>query len=193
MLQLLLAWFLYFAFHSLLASSTVKARVAKNSISAYRFYRLAYSLTATIGLLALSYLSLQVQTPRLFQQPVLTGIGFFALLAGALLQLVAIRSFNLKAFIGIEPTPLPHQASAQPLIVTGMYRYVRHPLYFGVFCIAIGLVLAFPYQHVLGLSLLTILYLFVGSYWEEKKLIQEFGSAYLEYRKKVKGIVPFVV
>ena len=193
MFKLFLFWLIYYGFHSFLASSAVKAWVAKANKGVYRYYRLGYSLSAILGLIALAYFTLLFQSPRLFQHSVLTGIGFVLIVFGLLIQLVAIQLFNLKAFIGIEPTPLPYEASAQPLIVTGMYRFVRHPLYFGVFCMAVGLIFAFPFLHIIGLSALTIAYLFVGSYWEEKKLILEFGSAYEEYRKKVKGIVPFVV
>ncbi|MBX7182061.1 MAG: isoprenylcysteine carboxylmethyltransferase family protein [Bacteroidia bacterium] len=193
MLTFFLAWIGYYGFHSLLASTELKLRIARFSARFYRYYRLVYSISALLVLGILANFSWKVQSPILFQQKLVTACGFVLLGIGALVQVMAIRSFNLRVFMGLDSTPLPNQVSLQPLIVDGMYKYVRHPLYFGVLCMALGILFVFPYQHVLGFSLITILYLFIGSYWEEKKLIQEFGSSYVLYKSRVKGIIPFLV
>lgn len=36
------------------------------------------------------------------------------------------------------------------------------------------------------------LYIAIGLYFEEKDLIRDFGSAYLDYMKQVKRLIPFV-
>jgi protein-S-isoprenylcysteine O-methyltransferase Ste14 len=76
------------------------------------------------------------------------------------------------------------------LITTGPYRYVRHPMYLGVFTYTIGLMM-------ISLDVLVIL-LFAFTIWvnyrriprEEQMLIQEFGDEYLEYIKRSGRLLP---
>jgi len=76
------------------------------------------------------------------------------------------------------------------LITTGPYRYVRHPMYLGVFTYTIGLMM-------ISLDVLVILF-FAFTIWvnyrriprEEQMLIQEFGDEYLEYIKRSGRLLP---
>ena len=76
------------------------------------------------------------------------------------------------------------------LITTGPYRYVRHPMYLGIFIYTLGLMM-------ISLDVLVIL-LFAFSIWvnyrriprEEEMLIQEFGHEYLEYIKRSGRLLP---
>ena len=76
------------------------------------------------------------------------------------------------------------------LITTGPYKYVRHPMYLGIFIYTIGLMM-------ISLDLLVILF-FAFSIWvnyrripsEEQMLIDEFGDEYLEYIKHSGRLLP---
>jgi protein-S-isoprenylcysteine O-methyltransferase Ste14 len=76
------------------------------------------------------------------------------------------------------------------LITTGPYRYVRHPMYLGIFTYTMGLMM-------ISLDVLVILF-FAFSIWvnyrriprEEQMLIQEFGDEYLEYIKRSGILMP---
>lgn len=78
------------------------------------------------------------------------------------------------------------------LITNGPYRIVRHPIYSGMFwmMIATGLVVG-TWQ---GLAAGAVIFL-LGTLWrvriEEKLLIETFGSAYEEYRRKVPAFIPW--
>jgi protein-S-isoprenylcysteine O-methyltransferase Ste14 len=76
------------------------------------------------------------------------------------------------------------------LITSGPYRYVRHPMYLGIFIYTIGLMM-------ISLDVLVILF-FAFTIWvnyrriprEEEMLIQEFGDEYLEYIKRSGRLLP---
>jgi protein-S-isoprenylcysteine O-methyltransferase Ste14 len=78
------------------------------------------------------------------------------------------------------------------LITNGPYRIVRHPIYSGMFwmMIATGLVVG-CWQ---GLAAGAVIFLF-GTLWrvriEEKLLIETFGSAYEEYKRRVPAFIPW--
>jgi len=78
------------------------------------------------------------------------------------------------------------------LIINGPYKFVRHPMYLG------GIIGAFGLALMRG-SLLAALYSFLLavvlshiSDAEENDLIVRFGKDYLEYRKKVSKLFPYV-
>ena len=73
--------------------------------------------------------------------------------------------------------------------IPGGYKYVRHPLYF-------GLLLAFwstPTMTVTHLvfAAITTVYILVGIQLEERDLVDIHGKAYVEYRHQVPMLVPF--
>lgn len=77
------------------------------------------------------------------------------------------------------------------LVATGLYRWVRNPMYLGLLMILIGEALAFNslalavYVFLLGLGF----HLFV-IYFEEPLLQAKFGEFYSEYRKTVPRWIP---
>ncbi|MGZ3497629.1 MAG: methanethiol S-methyltransferase [Vulcanimicrobiaceae bacterium] len=70
-----------------------------------------------------------------------------------------------------------------------MYRIVRHPL-------MLGLLIAFwtsPIMTVghLLFSLASTAYIVVGTWFEERDLVKEFGNDYITYRAQTPGLIPF--
>jgi len=78
------------------------------------------------------------------------------------------------------------------LVTTGLYHYVRHPLYLG----AIILFLGFPvmFSSILGFltMLLLVPVLIHRIRLEEKMMVEHFGAEYEEYMKHSKKLVPFL-
>ncbi len=89
----------------------------------------------------------------------------------------------------IDPSRHRHRVSDRPVPVSGPYRWVRHPLY----SCAITIVWLFPSMTVnrAALFAVTSLYFYLGSFPEERKLVQEFGQAYQEYQRRVPRLIPF--
>lgn len=79
------------------------------------------------------------------------------------------------------------------LVVTGPYRFVRNPMYTGILvasvgaAIAIGELLAFI---AVGIGVIGV---FMKIRAEEEILLEKFGEKYLQYRSKVKVIIPFIL
>jgi len=81
----------------------------------------------------------------------------------------------------------------EPLVITGPYRYVRHPLYFGVVVMVLGWGLLTAYSFVL-LSTVIIFFWFalVVARFEEIELRALFGQQYKDYSNEVPMMIPFV-
>lgn len=78
------------------------------------------------------------------------------------------------------------------LVQSGPYALVRHPIYTALLLMYLGTALAIgTVGALIGLPI------FFLSFWikfrqEEVVMITHFGDQYVEYRKRVRAIVPFV-
>jgi protein-S-isoprenylcysteine O-methyltransferase Ste14 len=87
-------------------------------------------------------------------------------------------------------TPAPIDAPRK-LVVRGLYRYVRNPMYVGVLTMILGWLLCFPARDLAtyGLVVAAGFHLFVVLY-EEPTLRRRFGPEYDEYRARVGRWLP---
>ena len=77
------------------------------------------------------------------------------------------------------------------LMTRGPYRLCRNPMLLGVFIYYIGLLIyLWSWQVVVFVLYVVIMMIQVGR--EEKRLEEDFGDEYREYKKKTKKIIPFV-
>lgn len=78
------------------------------------------------------------------------------------------------------------------LVVRGPYRHVRHPLYFGVFLLMLGLWLLLDYTLLLFSAIFLLLWFNnVVAPFEEKELRAIFGKQYERYSREVPRMIPF--
>jgi methanethiol S-methyltransferase len=185
---LLLAWLLYFYLHSLLASIAVKQFFTKIfSIKSALAYRVGYNIFALTGLLLLFGLQFMIRSDRLFITSFITDcFAFFIMMPGLVIMIAAIQNYDWKSFIGIT------KEKNYALVIAGMNKYVRHPLYSGTMLFATGFLVWQPYYKNLWLFLLMWVYVSVGIIYEEKKLAKIYGDEYKRYQKKVKKVIPFI-
>jgi protein-S-isoprenylcysteine O-methyltransferase Ste14 len=122
--------------------------------------------------------------PALFPgAPVLGG----ALIAAGLpILLDSFARFALQGF----GTPAP-VAPPSRLVVSGLYRYVRNPMYVAVTALIAGQGLLFGSVTLLeyGAILWAAFFLFVVAY-EEPALGEQFGQEYERYRANVRRWIP---
>ena len=113
-------------------------------------------------------------------------MGLLLVIAGVLVLLHAFARF---VFEGIG-TPAP-VAPTEELVVGGLYRYVRNPMYLAVAAIIFGqgLALRRPVLLVYGLIFGGLVAAFVHWY-EEPTLARTFGQEYEDYRRAVPGWLP---
>jgi protein-S-isoprenylcysteine O-methyltransferase Ste14 len=126
--------------------------------------------------------------------PPLLGLSAFKVL-GVTLVLAGVPmlldSFGRFALQGLG-TPAP-VFPTQHLVVTGLYGYVRNPMYVGVIAVIVGQGLLFGNLRVLEHAAVVGagFCLFVMGY-EEPKLRKTFGEEYLEFCRNVPRWVPRV-
>ena len=181
---LVVGWLVYFLFHSVLASAAVK-RIGEATLgTGYRYYRLVYSIISTVGLLAMLMINGSIEAPY-YMEP--TGwiryTSFVFTAFGVMLIQVSFRQYKLRSFLGFAP-------ERHGLRRDGVLGWIRHPIYSGLILIIIGFFLFIPNFPTLISCLCMLIYLPLGIWLEERKLVKEYGAAYEEYRKEVPSIIP---
>ncbi|HVF60839.1 MAG TPA: isoprenylcysteine carboxylmethyltransferase family protein [Thermoanaerobaculia bacterium] len=113
-------------------------------------------------------------------------LALLPLAAGLAILLRCIWEFGRRG----RGTPAPIDPP-KALVVSGLYRYVRNPMYLGVLLILLGEALFFESRRLLVYAFvwwLTV-HLFVLVY-EEPTLAGSFGGSYTRYRRAVHRWVP---
>lgn len=127
-------------------------------------------------------------------QPPLLGLAFLRFLGAALIVLggtIVLDSFGRFAFQG-GGTPAP-VLPTRHLVVTGLYRHVRNPMYVGVAAAILGQGLLFGNRDTLAYGVLVWLafHLFV-LFYEEPTLRRTFGEEYDSFCRNVRRWIPRV-
>jgi protein-S-isoprenylcysteine O-methyltransferase Ste14 len=119
---------------------------------------------------------------------ILAYLAFPLWMIGGLILLWSFWNF-LKQGRG---TPAPIEPPKE-LVVVGFYRYVRNPMYVGIFLILLGHFLWFKFVWLMIYLIFAflIVHLFVTLY-EEPTLKRKFGAAYDDYLGKVPRWIPRV-
>jgi methanethiol S-methyltransferase len=187
-LLLIFFWVIYYAVHSILASGSVKYFFQKRIKKYFRYYRLSYSIFATITLLLLLYFQYSFESLTLIKSKLLRYFGIlFMVLPGLIIMFISIKKYFLL-LSGVRSifTPVP----ASELKLDGIHQFVRHPLYSGTILFVWGLFFVFPFANNLIAVVLLTLYVFIGISFEEKKLLKEFGKPYELYILNVPMLIP---
>jgi len=181
--------FFYFL-HSFLAANTIKSVFSRIGLSP-NFYRLFYNTVAVLLLGVGIVIYGDAEKSIMLEGNNLTKvIGIIVVLLGILIVISALRNYNLAEFLGTQqlknkPSPNPDQ-----LVTNGLNKRVRHPLYLGTILFLLGVFLLLPNDLLLSFLAITVIYVYVGAYLEEQKLITQFGEDYIEYQKQVPMIFP---
>jgi methanethiol S-methyltransferase len=184
---LVMLWVVYCVLHSVLASTWVKRALRKN-LKNYKWYRLWYTVFAFIFLVVIIYYQIQIRTIELFRPGNLIFIiGIVTSAAGLILMIVCIRKYFMN-LSGLRSLVI--EDFSNELQITGIHKYVRHPLYLGTFMFIWGLFLVIPLLSLLIANVIITVYTLIGIELEEKKLLSEFGENYRLYRQTVPKLIP---
>ena len=77
------------------------------------------------------------------------------------------------------------------LVTTGVYAYVRHPMYLSVLLSMLGVAVIYFTYYEFILFLLLLLTLLVKLFYEER-MWRCYSEEYVKYMKKTKRLIPFV-
>lgn len=183
---LLLALALWGMVHSFLAS-----RFAKDMIPAKMggmdFYRLGYNIFAVISFAPILYLMSTLPNKPVYQATAPWNLVLFGgQLLSILFLLITVLQTDTLSFVGLRQ--LFEKESTGSLVTRGLYRMVRHPLY--TFTLLFIWLTPTMTQNSLTVYIGATVYTLVGAYFEEKKLLQDFGEAYAEYKRRTPMLIP---
>lgn len=182
--------------HSLLAAFNIKEKITVQVGTKIAFYRLFFNISSILIFLAIYALSpkpniiiYDLQFPYdiiIFGFQILGIIGFFW--AGSYI--------DLKEFLGISQIKrylkgtyvLEELDEHQELVVTGPFKYSRHPIYF-YSIIMLGFRPSMDFFYLV-FFICMVIYFYVGAMYEEKNLEKKYGKAYSEYKKHVPRLIP---
>ncbi len=188
---------LYGFIHSILASEKVKKIFRKTFGKLIAFYRLGYNFFALVALYFIWDLAPH-PTLQIYKLP--SPYDYFVLIPQFLSLIGIIWCFKyicFKEFIGLNQIDryLKKEYSDTELDenytlrIEGPYKYSRHPIYF--FSIIFLMFRAEMNLFYLTMFISFTAYFYIGSYYEEKKMVRLFGDDYRNYQKKVPRIFPY--
>lgn len=79
------------------------------------------------------------------------------------------------------------------LVKSGIYGYIRHPLYFSVFLLGTGIVLKDPGKIQIILGFVNLVAVYFTARIEEHEMIEKFGDEYRIYMKETKMFIPYIL
>lgn len=197
---ILLGMLIFAGLHTLTASRTFKTMIRERLGDRvyHGFYRLAYNIV-TLIILAPIAVTVWFGGTVIWRLPA-DAVGFETLFLviqaiGLLGTAVALLQIDLGRFIGItqvwayvtgKELPLP----SEKLQRSGLYRFVRHPLY--LFSLLTMWPVTAMTDTLLLFNIAATAYFIIGSRWEETRMVQAYGADYINYQEQVPWLIPFV-
>jgi protein-S-isoprenylcysteine O-methyltransferase Ste14 len=195
----LASFIMWAVLHSVTAAASTK-QVIRQIMGDYAYeglYRLLYNLFAIITILPVLYLLItQVPAVPIWIVPlpfnfIMNGVQLIGLIGLA----IVLWQTDIWDFAGLRQAWHYFSGDEKPipppkLITNGLYGFVRHPLYFFS-------LLFLWFNPVMGLNglifaIASTLYFWIGSIYEERKLLAFFGEAYRRYQQQVPRLIPFL-
>ncbi len=190
----LLALAIYGSIHSILAAHRTKDSFKTwwGETRYHRFYRLFFSIQSAVLFVPVLVLVVilpdqviyRIPTPWVYLTTLIQGLSVIGIVHTIMLT-------GMLRFTGVSQALDPDQATKPVALVNrSLYRWVRHPIYSCMFLL-VWLVPVMSWN-LLALSIGISVYNVLGAKLEERKLVQEFGKDYVEYRKSTPFIIPGV-
>ena len=188
-----LIWAGYCALHSFLISirfTNILTRLLKNY---YAFYRLFYVLFSFVTLVLVINYTSTIDNEIIITYTPPWSIIRYTLMYGALLMFFWAFFFNYDSlsFFGIRQIMQFGKKNINPsegLKKNGLLGITRHPMYLALIIYLLSQ--NFKISDIV-VNIILIVYVFIGTKLEEKKLVLEFGDTYIKYQQEVPMLIPF--
>jgi len=175
-------WTGYGLIHSVLASEDVKKTFST------KYYRLIYNLIAIVLLLPILYFQLTAESKRLMENSIFNQLlGGIMMSSGIYMMYISIKGYASREFLGID---FDKKEEPFTLKTDGLSAFIRHPLYTGTLLLFWGLFGFFATETFLTTAFFITIYVRIGIYFEEKKLVSVYGKQYEDYQKNVPMLIP---
>src|SRR6478672_2333626 len=161
----------------------MKQRFAKVFPEGLKYYRLLYTVFAFLTFGLVVWYQMLLPSPLLYVPHLFTtAVGGIVALVGLCIMVICIKKYFLS-LSGLKS--LFQERPSHQLMISGIHRYVRHPLYLGTFMALWSAFLVYPLLSLFITNVLITAYTLIGITFEERKLIAEFGDAYKSYQQQV--------
>ena len=193
-LSIALLWAGYCALHSYLISigfTNLLNRILKKY---YAFYRLFYVLISLFLLIPLINYTAQLDNEVIIIYGASLDIVRNILIYSSLLMFfwAFFVDYDSLSFFGVRQILNFGRAkitdTSDEIKRSGLLGIIRHPMYFAliiyIWCQTLRI------SDIVVNTVLTV-YIIIGTWLEEKKLILEFGERYIKYQKEVPMLIPF--
>jgi len=118
----------------------------------------------------------------------LLAISGYMLIAGVLL----LRKARKPGIVRVDDKLFKFEKTTE-LVTTGIFKYVRHPLYASLIFLTWGIYFKHPTVAMTLVALLSSVLLWYTSVGDEKECISYFGDSYREYMKRTKRFIPLIL
>jgi len=177
-INVIVRFILFAVAHSLFATDWAKKVLHGADRKGYRLFYNSASLVM-FGWVMSAYRNSEV----LYFVPGVWSLVMYLLQVVVVMILVScLRQTGVGDFLGFTKN------TTSSFTNTGWYSIVRHPLYFfSILFMVLNPVMTYQW---LMLTIMSIVYFIIGSLIEERRLAEEFGEAYRQYRRQVPFIIP---
>jgi parvulin-like peptidyl-prolyl isomerase/protein-S-isoprenylcysteine O-methyltransferase Ste14 len=195
-LIIVVLFLLFSAIHSITASIKLKGFFKKLLGEKIAFYRFGYNLISLFTFLLFWVLSPKPEVYIYDLAPPWDIVVVILQISSLVGFIWTLKFFNSMDFLGINQIKrhlkgefIAHDDENPTLNLAGPYKISRHPLYL----FAILFLVFRPYMSLFYFVflILTTAYFWIGSYFEEKRLLRYFPDEYSNYMKKVSRIFPY--
>jgi protein-S-isoprenylcysteine O-methyltransferase Ste14 len=166
--------------------------VSRNSIrqpGTHGFYRFfAWELMLLLYVLNIHAWYVDIDATHQVVAGIFFMVSLFLILVGAL-QLFLMGKPDDKR----NDVPMLHFEKTTVLVTSGIYRYIRHPIYGSLFFLCWGFFFKCPTWLGFVVALLASIFLVATARVEEVECIRFFGESYRDYMKRSKMLVPFIL
>jgi methanethiol S-methyltransferase len=191
-LKLFLFLSLWCFLHSAMISIKATDFLKQYASNHYRYYRLFFNFIALLTLIPLIWYKYTLQSNMIFDwDGLLRPIQLILICIAITLFYLGSTKYDSRRFLGLsqlnETKSLSGITESGELNTSGILGIIRHPWYTGLLL----LLWARPIDtSTLILNSVFTAYLFIGAYLEERKLINEFGDTYKQYKQNVSMLFP---
>ena len=178
-------WSAYFFLHSYLATSQVKQLFSFMG----KYYRLSYSFLSVLGLIGIIAFMMFIPAQWLWKtQDTNRYFGMMLATFGVFVIRLGFKQYKTSEFIGTAQ--LNKRETKNIFQRSGILNHISHPIYSGTMLLAWGLFIFAPHVSHLVSTICIQIYLHIGTWLEEKKLVKEFGDSYRKYQQEVPRFIP---
>ena len=103
---------------------------------------------------------------------------------------IAVAGFVLLKRFG---KPDKNFENTSVLVKKGLYKFIRHPLYFSLFLLGTGAMLKDTRTIQLIAGIINLMAVYITARIEEGEMISRFGDDYRAYMKETKMFIPYIL